>query len=40
MGAISTYFLIPETKNRDADVIDFAEWQEAQANEKGEKFKA
>jgi MFS transporter, PHS family, inorganic phosphate transporter len=23
MGAISTYFLIPETKNRDADVIDF-----------------
>lgn len=29
MGAISTYFLIPETKNRDADVIDFEEWQDA-----------
>jgi PHS family inorganic phosphate transporter-like MFS transporter len=25
MGAISTYFLIPKTKNRDADVIDFEE---------------
>jgi MFS transporter, PHS family, inorganic phosphate transporter len=23
MGAISTYFLIPESKNRDADRIDF-----------------
>jgi hypothetical protein len=34
MGAISTYFLIPESKNRDADRIDF-EWQGAQAKENG-----
>jgi PHS family inorganic phosphate transporter-like MFS transporter len=29
LGLISTFFLIPETKNRDADVIDFEKWQEA-----------
>jgi hypothetical protein len=29
LGAISTWFLIPETKGRDADVVDFQEWQEA-----------
>jgi PHS family inorganic phosphate transporter-like MFS transporter len=40
MGAICTYFLIPETKNRDADVIDFEEWEDAQSKEKGEKLKA
>ncbi|CZR67797.1 related metabolite transporter C2H8.02 [Phialocephala subalpina] len=28
LGAIITWFLIPETKGRDADVIDFEEWQE------------
>lgn len=39
MGAISTYFFIPKTKNRDADVIDFEEWQDAQAKEKGVKAK-
>ncbi|KAF8850185.1 MFS general substrate transporter [Acephala macrosclerotiorum] len=27
-GAIITWFLIPETKDRDADVVDFQEWQE------------
>ncbi|KUJ16608.1 MFS general substrate transporter [Mollisia scopiformis] len=27
-GSIITWFLIPETKGRDADVIDFEEWQE------------
>ncbi|MCJ1389418.1 Inorganic phosphate transporter pho84 [Xylographa bjoerkii] len=26
LGAISTYFLIPETKDRDADAIDYEEW--------------
>jgi PHS family inorganic phosphate transporter-like MFS transporter len=40
MGAISTYFLIPETKKRDADVIDFEEWEDTQSKEKGEKLKA
>lgn len=28
LGSIITWFLIPETKDRDADVIDFMEWQE------------
>lgn len=27
LGAISTFFLIPETKGVDADVLDFEEWQ-------------
>lgn len=27
LGAISTFFLIPETKGLDADVLDFEEWQ-------------
>jgi hypothetical protein len=31
LGATITFFLIPETKNRDADVIDYQEWQEANA---------
>jgi PHS family inorganic phosphate transporter-like MFS transporter len=30
-GAVITWFLIPETKGRDADVIDFQEWQQAAA---------
>jgi hypothetical protein len=29
LGALSTWFLIPETKGRDVDVVDFREWQEA-----------
>lgn len=36
LGAISTWFLIPETKGRDADVIDFQEWQEARDLKKRE----
>ena len=36
LGALSTWFLIPETKGRDADVVDFREWQEA-AGEKVSK---
>jgi len=28
LGAISTWVFIPETKGRDADVVDFQEWQE------------
>lgn len=27
LGAISTFFLIPETKGSDADILDFEEWQ-------------
>ena len=34
MGAASSCFLIPETKGRDADVVDFKERQEARATEK------
>ena len=29
LGAIITYFLIPETKSRDADATDYEEWFEA-----------
>ncbi|KAF3120381.1 Inorganic phosphate transporter pho84 [Orbilia oligospora] len=29
LGAIITYFFIPETKGRDADVVDYEEWLEA-----------
>lgn len=29
LGAISTFFLLPETRGRDADVIDYEEWLEA-----------
>ena len=28
LGAIITWFLIPETKGRDADVTDYEEWME------------
>jgi PHS family inorganic phosphate transporter-like MFS transporter len=28
LGAIRTWFLIPETMGKDADVVDFQEWQE------------
>ena len=28
IGAVITWFLLPETKGRDADVIDYEEWQE------------
>ncbi|RDW69871.1 hypothetical protein BP6252_08891 [Coleophoma cylindrospora] len=28
LGAISTWFLIPETRRRDADAVDFDEWKE------------
>ena len=28
MGAVLTWFLIPETKGRDADVADYDEWME------------
>lgn len=34
LGSISTWFLIPETKGRDADIIDFEEWQEKNGSEK------
>lgn len=34
LGAIITWFLIPETKGRDADVVDFEEWQEAAGRER------
>lgn len=37
LGAISTFFLIPETKFIDADVLDFQEWQEAQKSLEVEK---
>ena len=29
LGALTTYFLIPETKWKDADVTDYEEWMEA-----------
>jgi hypothetical protein len=29
LGAIITYFVIPETKWRDADVADYEDWMEA-----------
>jgi PHS family inorganic phosphate transporter-like MFS transporter len=29
LGAISTIFLIPETRDRDADLIDYEEWMDA-----------
>jgi PHS family inorganic phosphate transporter-like MFS transporter len=28
LGSVITWFLIPETKGRDADIVDFEEWQE------------
>jgi len=37
LGAIITFFLIPETKGKDADVVDFEEWQENQARLNPEK---
>ncbi|KIW32263.1 phosphate:H+ symporter [Cladophialophora immunda] len=37
LGAIITFFLIPETKNKDADVADYEEWQERQAKLNPEK---
>lgn len=37
LGAIITWFLIPETKGRDADVVDFEEWQEAAGENEKEK---
>lgn len=33
LGAISTFVLIPETKGKDADVLDFEEWQQRQGKE-------
>jgi len=33
LGAVSTFFLIPETKGKDADVLDFEEWQQYQGKE-------
>lgn len=35
LGAIITYFLIPETKWKDADVTDYEEWMEANALGRG-----
>jgi MFS transporter, PHS family, inorganic phosphate transporter len=29
LGALLTYLLIPETKNKDADVTDYEEWLES-----------
>ena len=29
LGPVSTYFLVPETKDKDADVTDFQEWEDA-----------
>ena len=34
LGAVSTYFLIPETKGRDADVTDYEEWMEMNIRER------
>jgi len=34
LGAIITYFMIPETKLRDADVKDYEEWFEANVVER------
>ncbi|KIW95627.1 phosphate:H+ symporter [Cladophialophora bantiana CBS 173.52] len=31
LGAIITFFTIPETRNKDADVMDYEEWKERQA---------
>lgn len=31
LGAVATYFLIPETKDRDSDLVDYEEIQAAQA---------
>ena len=33
LGALSTYFLIPETKWKDADVLDYEEWFDANITE-------
>jgi hypothetical protein len=37
LGAIINWFLIPEMKGRDADVVDFEEWQEAAGEKEKEK---
>jgi PHS family inorganic phosphate transporter-like MFS transporter len=39
LGAVSTFFLIPETKGKDADVLDFEEWQQSQGKETHEDEK-
>jgi PHS family inorganic phosphate transporter-like MFS transporter len=37
LGGKSTWFLIPETRRRDADVVDFEEWKEASVSEDKER---
>jgi MFS transporter, PHS family, inorganic phosphate transporter len=37
LGAISTFFLIPETKGLDADALDFEEWQRDMKEEWGKE---
>ena len=39
LGAIITYFLIPETKWKDADVTDYEEWMEANVLGRGHGLK-
>jgi MFS transporter, PHS family, inorganic phosphate transporter len=39
LGAISTFILIPETKGKDSDVLDFEEWQQSQGKETHEDEK-
>ena len=39
LGAVSTFTLIPETKGKDADVLDFEEWQQSQGKETHENEK-
>lgn len=34
LGAVVTWFLIPETKGRDADVTDYEEWMEMNIRER------
>lgn len=39
LGAIITYFVIPETKWRDADVTDYEEWMERNVLGRAEGWK-
>jgi PHS family inorganic phosphate transporter-like MFS transporter len=39
LGAVSTFFLIPETNGKDSDVLDFEEWQKSQGKETHEDEK-
>jgi len=40
LGAVITFFFIPETKGRDADVVDYEEWLEANPGAKVDAARA